>query len=95
MVTGFFNKLKSKLFNSSSKFTKNLDEAVNEVSETNVEANIEKKFSVEKPEKNDDDSFSLKHGFGDDEFNFAKMLDDPPKDDTGDTDSKTPEPDGS
>ena len=49
----------------------------------------------EKPEKNNDDSFSLKHGFGDDEFNFAKMLDDPPEDDAGDTDSKTPEPDGS
>ena len=49
----------------------------------------------EKPKKDDNDSFSLKHGFGDDEFNFAKMLDDPPKDDTGDTDSKTPEPDGS
>ena len=26
---------------------------------------------------------------------FAKMLDDPPEDDTGDTDSKNPEPDGS
>ena len=49
----------------------------------------------DKPENNDDDGFSLKHGFGDDEFNFAKMLDDPPKDDTGDTDSKNPEPDGS
>ena len=49
----------------------------------------------DKPENNDDDGFSLKHGFGDDEFNFAKMLDDPPEDDTGDTDSKNPEPDGS
>ena len=49
----------------------------------------------DKPENNDDDGFSLKHGFGDDEFNFAKMLDDPPKDDTGDTDSKNPEPDRS
>ena len=49
----------------------------------------------DKPEKNDDDSFSLKHGFGEDEFNFAKMLDDPPEDDTGDIASKTPEPDGS
>ena len=48
MVTGFFKKLKNKLFNSSSKFTKNLDEAVNEVSETDVELNIEKKVSVEK-----------------------------------------------
>ena len=49
----------------------------------------------DKPENNDDDGFSLKHGFGDDEFNFAKMLDDPPEDDTGDTDSKNPEPNGS
>jgi hypothetical protein len=49
----------------------------------------------DKPGKNDDDSFSLKHGFGEDEFNFAKMLDDPPEDDTGDIASKTPEPDGS
>ena len=49
----------------------------------------------DKPKNNDNDGFSLKHGFGDDEFNFAKMLDDPPEDDTGDTDSKNPEPDGS
>ena len=49
----------------------------------------------DKPKNNDDDGFSLKHGFGDDEFNFAKMLDDPPEDDTGDRDSKNPEPDGS
>jgi len=49
----------------------------------------------DKPRNNDDDSFSLKHGFGDDEFNFAKMLDEPPEDDTDDTDSKTPKPDGS
>jgi len=28
----------------------------------------------------DDGGFSLKHGFGADEFNFAKMLDDPPAD---------------
>ena len=37
MVTGFFKKLKNKLFNSSSKFTKNLDEAVKEATETDVE----------------------------------------------------------
>ena len=46
MVTGFFKKLKNKLFNSSSKFTKNLDEAVNEVSKAEVDVNIEKKDSV-------------------------------------------------
>ena len=50
MVTGFFKKLKNKLFNSSSKFTKNLDEAVNEVSKPEVDVNIEKKVSVEKSE---------------------------------------------
>ena len=53
MVTGFFKKLKNKLFNSSSKFTKNLDEAVNEVSKAKVDVNIEKKVSVEKSEKNE------------------------------------------
>ena len=53
MVTGFFKKLKNKLFNSSSKFTKNLDEAVNEVSKAEVDVNIEKKVSAEKSEKNE------------------------------------------
>ena len=53
MVTGFFKKLKNKLFKSSSKFTKNLDEAVNEVSKAEVDVNIEKKVSVEKSEKNE------------------------------------------
>ena len=53
MVTGFFKKLKNKLFNSSSKFTKNLDEAVNEVSKAEVDVNIEQKVSVEKSEKNE------------------------------------------
>ena len=53
MVTGFFKKLKNKLFNSSSKFTKSLDEAVNEVSKAEVDVNIEKKVSVEKSEKNE------------------------------------------
>ncbi len=53
MVTGFFKKLKNKLFNSSSKFTKNLDEAVKEVSETQVELDNEKKLSVEKLEKSE------------------------------------------
>ena len=38
----------------------------------------------------DDDGFSLKHGFGADEFNFAKMLDDPPAD-TGTDDAAGPE----
>ncbi len=32
------------------------------------------------PAADDDGGFSLKHGFGADEFNFAKMLDDPPAD---------------
>ncbi len=53
MVTGFFKKLKNKLFNSSSKFTKNLDEAVKEVSETEVEVDIEKKAPVETFGKNE------------------------------------------
>ena len=53
MVTGFFKKLKNKLFNSSSKFTKNLDKAVNEVSKAEVDVNIEKKVSVEKSKKNE------------------------------------------
>ena len=35
------------------------------------------------PAEDDDGGFSLKHGFGADEFNFAKMLDDPPADGTG------------
>ena len=43
MVTGFFKKLTNKLFSSSSKFTKNLDEVVNEVSEAEVEVDLEKK----------------------------------------------------
>ena len=42
MVTGFFKKLTNKLFSSSSKFTKDLDEAVNEVSETEVEIDVKK-----------------------------------------------------
>ena len=53
MVTGFFKKLTNKLFNSSSKFTKSLDEAVNEVSETEVEVDLEKRSIEEKPKKNE------------------------------------------
>ena len=53
MVTGFFKKLTNKLFNSSSKFTKDLDEAVNEVSETEVEADTKKIAHDEKLENND------------------------------------------
>ena len=53
MVTGFFKKLTNKLFNSSSKFTKNLDEVVNEVSETEVEVDLEKRSIEEKPKKNE------------------------------------------
>ena len=52
MVTGFFKKLKNKLFNSSSKFTKNLDEAVKEATETNVEIDDGEKSSAETLEKN-------------------------------------------
>ena len=49
----------------------------------------------DKARNKDDDSFSLKHGFGDDEFNFAKMLDEPSEDETDNTDSKKSKPDGS
>ena len=53
MVTGFFKKLKNKLFNSSSKFTKNLDEAVKEATETDVEEIDDgEKSSAETLEKN-------------------------------------------
>ena len=52
MVTGFFKKLKNKLFNSSSKFTKNLDEAVKEATETDVEIYDGEKSSAETLEKN-------------------------------------------
>ena len=44
--------LKNKLFNSSSKFTKNLDEAVKEVTETDVVIDDEEKSSAETLEKN-------------------------------------------
>ena len=56
MVTGFFKKLKNKLFNSSSKFTKNLDEAVSEVSENEVEEDLEKRALEEKLAKNEIES---------------------------------------
>ena len=52
MVTGFFKKLKNKLFNSSSKFTKNLDEAVKEATETDVGVDDEEKSPAETLEKN-------------------------------------------
>ena len=52
MVTGFFKKLKNKLFTSSSKFTKNLDEAVKEATETDVEIDDGEKSSAETLEKN-------------------------------------------
>ena len=32
-----------------------------------------------KPQTNENDKFSLEHGFGDNEFNFTKMLDDVPE----------------
>ena len=53
MVTGFFKKLTNKLFNSSSKFTKDLDEAVNEVSETEAEVDV-KKISPDKKLENNE-----------------------------------------
>ena len=52
MVTGFFKKLKNKLFNSSSKFTKNLDEAVKEATETDVEIDDGENSSAETLQKN-------------------------------------------
>ena len=52
MVTGFFKKLTNKLFNSSSKFTKDLDEAVKEVSETEVELDVKKIANDRKFENN-------------------------------------------
>ena len=53
MVTGFFKKLTNKLFNSSSKFTKDLEEAVNEVSETEAELDVKKIAHDEKLENNE------------------------------------------
>ena len=53
MVTGFFKKLTNKLFNSSSKFTKDLDEAVNEVSETEAEVDVKKIAHDEKIENDE------------------------------------------
>ena len=53
MVTGFFKKLTNKLFNSSSKFTKDLEEAVNEVSETEAEPDVKKIAHDEKLENNE------------------------------------------
>ena len=53
MVTGFFKKLTNKLFNSSSKFMKDLEEAVNEVSETEAELDVKKIAHDEKLENNE------------------------------------------
>ena len=53
MVTGFFKKLTNKLFNSNSKFTKNLDEAVNEVTEKEVEVDLAKIAPEETLQKNE------------------------------------------
>ena len=60
MVTGFFKKLTNKLFNSSSKFTKDLDEAVNEVSETEDEVDVKKIAHDEKIENDLGDSLMTK-----------------------------------
>ena len=56
MVTGFFKKLSNKLFNSSLKFTKNLDEAVSEVSANEVEEDLEKRALEEKLAKKEIES---------------------------------------
>ena len=53
MVTGFFKKLTNKLFNSSSKFTKDLEEAVNGVSETEAKLDVKKIAHDEKLENNE------------------------------------------
>ena len=53
MVTGFFKKLKNKLFNSSSKFTKNLDKAVKEVAKSDLEVDDEEISPGEKSKKNE------------------------------------------
>ena len=47
-----------------------------------------------KPQTNENDKFSLEHGFGDNEFNFTKMLDDAPEDNSDSEDSPPPQSDG-
>jgi len=46
-----------------------------------------------KPQINENDKFSLEHGFGDDEFNFTKMLDDVPEKNSDSGASQPPQSD--
>ncbi|MBT3212733.1 MAG: cell division protein FtsK [Planctomycetaceae bacterium] len=46
-----------------------------------------------KPQTNENDKFSLEHGFGDDEFNFTKMLDDVPEKNSDSGASQPPQSD--
>ena len=74
MVTGFFKKLKNKLFNSSSKFTKNLDEAVKEATETDVEIDDGEKSSAETLEKNKKDE-EVKRGEEENQVSQVESMD--------------------
>ena len=74
MVTGFFKKLKNKLFNSSSKFTKNLDEAVKEATETDVEIDDGEKSSAETSEKNKKNE-EVKRGEEESQFSQVENMD--------------------
>ena len=74
MVTGFFKKLKNKLFNSSSKFTKNLDEAVKEATETDVEIDDGEKSSAETLEKNNKDE-EVKRGEEENQVSQVENMD--------------------
>lgn len=74
MVTGFFKKLKNKLFNSSSKFTKNLDEAVKEATETDVEIDDREKSSAETLEKNKKNE-EVKRGEEENQFSQVENMD--------------------
>ena len=74
MVTGFFKKLKNKLFNSSSKFTKNLDEAVKEATETDVEIDDGEKSSAETLEKNKKDE-EVKRGEEENQVSQVENMD--------------------
>ena len=74
MVTGFFKKLKNKLFNSSSKFTKNLDEAVKEATETDVEIDDREKSSEETLEKNKKNE-EVKRGEEENQVSQAENMD--------------------
>lgn len=74
MVTGFFKKLKNKLFNSSSKFTKNLDEAVKEATETDVEIDDGEKSSAETLEKNKKDE-EVKRGKEENQVSQVESID--------------------